>query len=162
MLKQLKQRREGFTIIEVLIVLAIAGLIMVVVFMAVPNLRRNQANNAIRTQANNLIAAYGEVSSNKGGKTLSPSSSTTANSDAAKVKDSANISEAAVTVTIAASVARTVQSTEYGTDKYAILTGVQCSAQDSEDVTLPSSSRKVVIVFAIQTPGGTQVQCLDN
>ena len=162
MLKQLKQRRQGFTIIEVLIVLAIAGLIMVVVFMAVPNLRRNQANNAIRTQANNILAAYGEVSSNKGGATLSDGSSTTTTTDAAKVKSAANIADSVVTVTVASSVARTVAVSEYGTDTYAILTGVQCSAQDSADVVTPSSSRKIVIMFAIRTPSTAQVQCLDN
>ena len=41
MLKTLQKRKsEGFTIIEVLVVLAIAGLIMVVVFLAVPALQR--------------------------------------------------------------------------------------------------------------------------
>jgi prepilin-type N-terminal cleavage/methylation domain-containing protein len=40
------KRAEGFTIIEVMIVLAIAGLIMVIVFIAVPQLQRNQRANA--------------------------------------------------------------------------------------------------------------------
>ena len=39
-----KKRAEGFTIIEVLIVLAIAGLILLVVFLAVPALQRNARN----------------------------------------------------------------------------------------------------------------------
>jgi prepilin-type N-terminal cleavage/methylation domain-containing protein len=37
----LKNNKKGFTIIEVLIVLAIAGVIMVIVFLAVPALQRN-------------------------------------------------------------------------------------------------------------------------
>jgi prepilin-type N-terminal cleavage/methylation domain-containing protein len=49
MLHNLKKRNEGFTIIEVMIVLAIAGLIMLVVFLAVPALQRNSRN----TQRNN-------------------------------------------------------------------------------------------------------------
>jgi prepilin-type N-terminal cleavage/methylation domain-containing protein len=40
-LKKYKTGHDGFTIIEVLIVLAIAGLIMVVVFLAVPNLEKS-------------------------------------------------------------------------------------------------------------------------
>lgn len=47
-----KQKSEkGFTIIEVLIVLAIAGLVMVIVFLAVPSLQRNSRNNSRKTDA---------------------------------------------------------------------------------------------------------------
>jgi prepilin-type N-terminal cleavage/methylation domain-containing protein len=70
MLKQLQQRKdqEGFTIIEVLIVLAIAGLIMVVVFLAVPNLQKSQRNNSRKTDANNSLAALSDYVSNNGGQ----------------------------------------------------------------------------------------------
>ena len=37
-----KQKDEGFTIIEVVLVLAIAALIMLMVFIALPELQRNQ------------------------------------------------------------------------------------------------------------------------
>jgi type IV pilus assembly protein PilA len=68
MLKNLKTKdQKGFTIIEVLIVLAIAGLIMVVVFLAVPALQRSGRNNALNTDANNILTAVGNYSSNNGG-----------------------------------------------------------------------------------------------
>lgn len=79
MLKQLQKRKEsdaksisglrqqGFTIIEVLIVLAIAGLIMVVVFLAVPALQRSGRNNALNTNANGVLTAVGNYVSNNGG-----------------------------------------------------------------------------------------------
>lgn len=72
MLKQLKKMREasdqkGFTIIEVLIVLAIAGLIMVVVFLAVPALQRSGRNNALNTDANNILTGVGNYISNNNG-----------------------------------------------------------------------------------------------
>ena len=47
MLKELLNKRKsqkGFTIIEVMIVLAIAGLILVVVLVAIPQLQKNQRN----------------------------------------------------------------------------------------------------------------------
>jgi len=50
-----KNKASGFTIIEVMIVLAIAGLIMVIVFIAVPQLQRQQRYNA-RTRAINRIS----------------------------------------------------------------------------------------------------------
>ena len=44
MLSKLKKSNQGFTIIEVMIVLAIAGLILLIVFLAVPALQRNGRN----------------------------------------------------------------------------------------------------------------------
>lgn len=67
MLKQLQKRSEGFTIIEVLIVLAIAGLIMVVVFLAVPALQRSGRNNALNSDANSVLTGIGNFSTNNGG-----------------------------------------------------------------------------------------------
>ena len=69
MLKNIQKSKgqKGFTIIEVLIVLAIAGLIMVVVFLAVPALQRSGRNNAMNTNANNVLTAVGTYSSDNGG-----------------------------------------------------------------------------------------------
>lgn len=61
------KREEGFTIIEVLIVLAIAGLIMVIVFIAVPQLQRNQRNEARNNDARLLANAVGDCMSNRNG-----------------------------------------------------------------------------------------------
>ena len=47
-----KQKQEGFTIIEVVLVLAIAALIMVVVFLAVQGAQRNQRDQARKDAAN--------------------------------------------------------------------------------------------------------------
>jgi prepilin-type N-terminal cleavage/methylation domain-containing protein len=65
----LKQRKQdGFTIIEVLIVLAIAGLILLVVFLAVPALQRNSRNTQRKSEAGALASAYSEYVNNHGGK----------------------------------------------------------------------------------------------
>lgn len=63
------KREEGFTIIEVLIVLAIAGLIMLVVFLAVPALQRNARNTQRNSDASLIAAAVSECLSNKNGVT---------------------------------------------------------------------------------------------
>lgn len=55
-----EKRQQGFTIIEVLIVLAIAALILLIVFLAVPALQRNSRN----TQRNNDVAALASALSN--------------------------------------------------------------------------------------------------
>jgi prepilin-type N-terminal cleavage/methylation domain-containing protein len=63
MLQNIKKKTEGFTIIEVMIVLAIAALIMLIVLVAVPQLQKNQRNAArrdvtgrIKTEVDNYTA----------------------------------------------------------------------------------------------------------
>ncbi len=65
MYQNLKKKTEGFTIIEVLIVLAIAGLIMLIVFLAVPALQRNSRNNARTQSASKIAAAMTDCLSNR-------------------------------------------------------------------------------------------------
>lgn len=77
MLNQVKNRKqEGFTIIEVLIVLAIAGLIMLIVFLAVPALQRNSRNTQIRNSAAAVLGGVSEFNTNNNGQ--SPTTITSA------------------------------------------------------------------------------------
>lgn len=52
-----KQQDEGFTIIEVVLVLAIAALIMLMVFIALPALQRNQRDTARKNDISRLQSA---------------------------------------------------------------------------------------------------------
>jgi prepilin-type N-terminal cleavage/methylation domain-containing protein len=61
------KRAEGFTIIEVMIVLAIAGLIMVVVFIAVPQLQRQQRNEARKNVMRRVTTEVNNYASNNTG-----------------------------------------------------------------------------------------------
>lgn len=63
----LKKRSEGFTIIEVLIVLAIAGLIMLIVFLAVPALQRNSRNTQRKADVSAVLGAWAEFVNNNNG-----------------------------------------------------------------------------------------------
>lgn len=58
---------KGFTIIEVLIVLAIAALILLVVFLAVPALQRNSRNTNYKNEASQLMSATSEFVGNNNG-----------------------------------------------------------------------------------------------
>lgn len=58
---------RGFTIIEVLIVLAIAGLILLIVFLAVPALQRNAHNTAAKNDVAGLLGAMNEYVNNNSG-----------------------------------------------------------------------------------------------
>ena len=63
-----KLNNKGFTIIEVLIVLAIAGLIMLIVFLAVPALQRTQRNTARKNDVARVGGAVTEFSTDNNGK----------------------------------------------------------------------------------------------
>lgn len=66
---KLKENQKGFTIIEVLIVLAIAGLIMVIVFLAVPSLQRNSRNTQREADVSKIAAAISQCMANRNGQT---------------------------------------------------------------------------------------------
>src|SRR3981081_4692183 len=82
MLNKLKKSKiekstEGFTIIEVLIVLAIAGLILLMVFLAVPALQRNARNTQRKNDVHAILGGVSEFASNNNGSL--PTTATYAN-----------------------------------------------------------------------------------
>lgn len=60
-------RERGFTIIETLIVLAIAGLILLIVFLAIPALQRNSRNNERKQDAQAVLEAVSRYALSHGG-----------------------------------------------------------------------------------------------
>jgi prepilin-type N-terminal cleavage/methylation domain-containing protein len=62
-----KSNQKGFTIIEVLIVLAIAAAILLVVFLAVPALQRNSRNTKRSNDVASVASALQETISNSNG-----------------------------------------------------------------------------------------------
>src|SRR5437879_1998002 len=61
------RQNSGFTIIEVLIVLAIAGLILLIVFLAVPALQRNAHNTSIKNDVSSILGGMTEFTNNNNG-----------------------------------------------------------------------------------------------
>ena len=59
--------KSGFTIIEVVLVLAIAGLIFLIVFLAVPALQRSQRDTQRRNDASRALTALSNYKSNNKG-----------------------------------------------------------------------------------------------
>jgi len=65
-----KDNKKGFTIIEVVLVLAIAGLIFAMVFIALPALQRNQRDQSRKNDASTVAAAINNWNSaNRNGGT---------------------------------------------------------------------------------------------
>ncbi len=63
----IQQKQQGFTIIEVVLVLAIAALIFLMVFIALPALQRNQRDTARKTVLGKVSSAVTTYQSNKRG-----------------------------------------------------------------------------------------------
>lgn len=61
------QKQQGFTIIEVVLVLAIAGLIFLVVFLAVPALQRSQRDTQRRQDVGRVVSAVQSFRTNNKG-----------------------------------------------------------------------------------------------
>ena len=60
------KNKKGFTIIEVVLVLAIAGLIFLMVFIALPALQRSQRNTRRRSDMARILSTFTEYQSNNG------------------------------------------------------------------------------------------------
>ena len=73
-MKQHQAKQEGFTIIEVMLVLAIAALIFLMVFVALPALQRGQRDTARKNDVQNIADKESiTVQDNAGNGTVTPS-----------------------------------------------------------------------------------------
>lgn len=74
-MKKNNVQQKGFTIIEVVLVLAIAGLIFLIVFLAVPALQRSQRDTQRRNDVGRFVAQINQYQANNNGNV--PTNSTT-------------------------------------------------------------------------------------
>lgn len=147
-----KSKERGFTIIEVLIVLAIAGLILLIVFLAVPALQRNSRNTQYKNDAASILAAATEFTNNNNG-TIPGSGDDTSVLALTNVK-----SITGVDITSGG----TSAAPSFDTAK--LVTGVKCGTASGTSYGLSSSStRAMVIVYAIEDSSGNVVaQCTES
>jgi prepilin-type N-terminal cleavage/methylation domain-containing protein len=146
------KRDEGFTIIEVLIVLAIAGLIMLIVFLAVPALQRNARNTSRKSDVSSLASAISEYVNNNDGQL--PGSCTGAACPFISNWKPGYYTAANVTYT-----QNTVGTATMGDpgslDKITVATWMTCSGTGAVNASQGASSRSVAIVYDVETGGGT-------
>ena len=150
MLKKLQKNNEGFTIIEVMIVLAIAGLILLIVFLAIPALQRNSRNTQRKNDAGALSAAYSEYVNNHGGKSPGAPDDVTNNA-----KLGFYTTSGAVTLTTLASTTTTFPAAP-DNDSVVILVNAKCDPQGTYSRTpgtgnsVSYSSRGGVILYTVE------------
>ena len=178
MTRNINKDNSGFTIIEVLIVLAIAGLIMAVVLFAVPGLQRSQANSAARTDASHIATAVANWSDNNGGALpSSPANLQTIYGDAGSFSKLGNQSSdnliATITPTtvpssgwyLASSVTTVSALSSSQSSSWIVVvdTGVACNTTASygPSITLNTgTSTQAVVLYTSQTSGAPNWNCL--
>ena len=145
-----KKENKGFTIIEVLIVLAIAGLIMLIVFLAVPALQRSSRNNGRNADASRVAAAISECISNNGGKIATCDTNTGTD----KLGDYIDITANQQLINLAS----TKDAAKI--DTVAIVPSAQCNPDNNDVTTTGVSSRSYAVVWLNETNGGgTAMKC---
>ncbi len=161
MLKQIKKRKEeGFTIIEVMIVLAIAGLIILVVLLAVPALQRSSRNTTIKNDASAVAGAIQEFQGANNGKspdTVSVSDGTVTVSKTSLVSVTGKV-KAGTTVSSEAS--DTLTSTADDTGKIIVVFGKKCN--DDGNGIGATSARSAAIIYNVETSGTPAKNCIDS
>ncbi len=146
MKKEYQQKRAaGFTIIEVLIVLAIAGLILLIVFLAVPALQRNQRNTARKNDVARIGGAATEfVSNNNGTMPVGTDNTTISNSAGTLAQYDFKANPAKLIIVTQATAGAT---TITAIDTMRIVTAAQCGASG---VTSTGSPRQLAIQYAVE------------
>jgi len=155
-----KQRKQGgseggFTIIEVLIVLAIAGLILLIVFLAVPALQRNSRNTQRKEDVSRMLSAAIEAANNNNWNTAGWGVLV--------------ITQQAVQNVGTMSIYQNVPIDGTGQLKYGAVGGsadadvnnfnITYHAKCSGETTTVAQQRGVAILYRVETGGGSTEQC---
>ncbi|MBP9820940.1 type II secretion system protein [Candidatus Saccharibacteria bacterium] len=156
-----KSNQKGFTIIEVLIVLAIAGLIMLIVFLAVPALQRNSRNTTARSEASTVLGGVNEFLANNNGKLPAVGVSATANSDAQKVWQNVKTQQL-TSISVEAEGGTTLPTSTNAI----VALSAKCVSPSSTlnaagrgAIVDPGSSREFAILYITETGNGNQLSC---
>lgn len=154
---QKSKKDQGFTIIEVLIVLAIAGLILLVVFLAVPALQRNSRNTQRKDDVARVGSAVQEVLNNNNGA-LTALTSANIQADLGTL---AYYTGTNVTVSGAATTTTTNGTT---VDTVNVYTNAKCTAMTGGmgANSTNATTRQIAIVYSSETGSGTAKLCVDS
>jgi prepilin-type N-terminal cleavage/methylation domain-containing protein len=154
MLKQLQKNKDqkGFTIIEVLIVLAIAGLILLIVFLAVPALQRNSRNTQRKTDVGRIGGAATTVVSNANGQITA----TTFTTAIVNAELGTNLSYYTPSTDITAAIG--TQTNPANKDKVVVVGGAKCNGADAT-----AQPRQIAVLYSIENgSGGATPLCIDQ
>jgi len=156
-------RQQGFTIIEILIVLAIAGLIMIIIFFAVPALQRNSRNTQLRNDANVVLGFVNEYAANNNG-TMPAAACIPSTTDGKVYLSSDATCDATDTLggNIRGGITLTNATTtaEANTQAISVHLNRKCAAAGA--VAASATNRAVAITYKTETSGSNTARCVES
>jgi prepilin-type N-terminal cleavage/methylation domain-containing protein len=150
MIKNLKKRTEGFTIIEVMIVLVIAAIILLIVFLAVPALQRNSRNTQRKNEISRVGTAVNNWVSNNNGQVFTAGTGN-ANLNAV-ITELGALGQYTLTAGTTFTVATGAQGAMNTIANVRVVTGAICGTNGATNGS--SNTRQMTIQYALETPGG--------
>ena len=153
-----KRKDSGFTIVEVMLVLAIGGLIILIVFLAVPALQRNSRNTQRVNDVSALGASINEYSSSHNGVMGSFTQGLLVQNAKLGFYDSAPTS---VIYSRVAAARTTPLAVTPNTDAVTITNYLKCNPEGTASITTGASARSWVALYTIENGSATgmQLQC---
>ena len=148
-------KKTGFTIIEVMIVLAIAGIIMLLVFLAIPALQRNNRNTQLRSDVANVLGYVSEYTSNHNGGLPGAVVIDPVGSGVVMMGATIGTVEKVGNIRAGTDVELDTATTP-STTTIVLLTNNQCNGPNAAP---GGGSRSIVATYHVETAGGTTVQC---
>jgi prepilin-type N-terminal cleavage/methylation domain-containing protein len=149
-MKKLLKNQQGFTIIEVMIVLVIAAVILLIVFLAVPALQRNSRNTQRNNDASRVASLVNECLNNRNGVVASCATAGNINWSAAEM---GQLTTSPAFQQSASGTAPTQSTTQAG-----IWFGKACPADGSQTgITDSTSTRAVIVTYTLEN---TVPRCL--
>jgi prepilin-type N-terminal cleavage/methylation domain-containing protein len=154
-----KRKSSGFTIIEVMIVLAIAGLILAIVFLAVPALQRTSRNTQRKNDVSALLSGVSNYEDNNAGSF--PAVSGTYSTEFPNDTPNLGYYTIAANVTWKYQAAATAPADPADLDKVVLANYAKCNGNAA--TTTGATARSVVAVFDVEGSGGAKVpQCTES
>jgi prepilin-type N-terminal cleavage/methylation domain-containing protein len=168
-----KQRQEGFTIIEVMIVLVIAAVILLIVFLAVPALQRNSRNTQMKNESAAVTSAVAEYVSNQNAGTelkaadngTGDGTGTTAADKIYKLSNAKNLKKVTIQAVPASAITFTATGASPNSTTVYVHYSAKCSTASPLVPGLPeaASARQIAVIYPVEASGGTlNAACIDS
>ena len=152
------QTQKGFTIIEVVLVLAIAGLIFLMVFIALPALQSGQRDNARKNDVSIVASAINDYTS--GNRGTAPTTGTIANYITG-VSD--NTDPSLITIQARGSTSNSPVAVSVKDAEVKVVSGATCDSPagkkgadgNASHPTGPGTKRQYAVITLLEAGGGT-------
>ena len=153
MLTKMRKKSDGFTIVEVMIVLAIGALILLVVLLAVPALNRSKRNTQRKEDVSALLGGINEYITNNAGS-LPP--------DAASITSLAKLSYYDPSTEVNYATSTTAVTTAPGTDPNVVYIRTYAKCNGNAVATSGATRRNVIAYYFVETATSTSAICQET